>query len=548
MASDDDCYYYYDDDGDGEEDEEDGEEAADWDGLAVGADEDDLGLLEDDPPHSERRVDCWAITEDTLSAAQQEDLSTMMNLLNIKQHQARSLFIHHRWKIDCIYDCLDRKGRDRMLREAGIVLQEKSSMLIGASRTPSTSVQCNVCFDDDLSPAAVSTMDCGHCFCNDCWTEHFNAAIDGGKKQIRCMEVKCLAICDEGIVQRLLGQKYPDAAKRFDRFLLESYLEDNDFVKWCPSIPHCGRAIRVGTGDRYCEVKCLCGVSFCFNCMEQTHSPCPCTIWKQWNTRIHGESENIKWIVKNTKSCPKCFKPIEKRDGCNLVKCKCGQYMCWLCGGPTGSAHTWTNIEGHSCNRYKESKDKVDTGRRQLERYAHYCNRFKIHEDSYKEQHEKLGPAIKEKVKQLESNHLRPRLIRDGDWLTDAHQRLLWSRQVVSRSYAFAYHMFGGELRAHRSERGSLAPVQNLFESQQEQLERHVEQLSKVLVTDIPALPDQEIVKVKQEVVNLDKILERLCGEMYTCIQDELLPLLTEPMDIAAYTPDGPVRAKVFRA
>uniref|UniRef100_A0A453HCS3 Uncharacterized protein n=1 Tax=Aegilops tauschii subsp. strangulata TaxID=200361 RepID=A0A453HCS3_AEGTS len=140
---------------------------ADWDGLAVGADEDDLGLLEDDPPHSERRVDCWAITEDTLSAAQQEDLSTMMNLLNIKQHQARSLFIHHRWKIDCIYDCLDRKGRDRMLREAGIVLQEKSSMLIGASRTPSRSVQCNVCFDDDLSPAAVSTMDCGHCFCND---------------------------------------------------------------------------------------------------------------------------------------------------------------------------------------------------------------------------------------------------------------------------------------------------------------------------------------------------------------------------------------------
>lgn len=190
----------------------------------------------------------------------------------------------------------------------------------------------------------------------------------------------------------------------------------------------------------------------------------------------------------------------------------------------------------------------MDTGRRQLERYAHYCNRFKIHEDSYKEQHEKLGPAIKEKVKQLESNHARPRLIRDGDWLTDAHQRLLCSRQVVSRSYAFAYHMFGGELQAHRSERGKLAPAQNLFESQQEQLERHVEQLSKVLVTDIPALPDQDIVQVKQEVVNLAKILEKLCGEMYTCIQDELLPLLTEPMYIAAYTPDGPVRAKVFRA
>ena len=93
---------------------------------------------------------------------QQEDLSTVMNLLNIKQHHARALFIFHRWKIDRIYDCLDRKGRDCMLKEADIVLQEKSSI------TPSRSAKCNVCFDDDLSLTDVSTMDCGHCFCNDC--------------------------------------------------------------------------------------------------------------------------------------------------------------------------------------------------------------------------------------------------------------------------------------------------------------------------------------------------------------------------------------------
>jgi hypothetical protein len=49
-----------------------------------------------------------------------------------------------------------------MLREADIVLQEKSS------RAPSRSATCNVCFDDDLSLTDVSTMDCGHCFCNDC--------------------------------------------------------------------------------------------------------------------------------------------------------------------------------------------------------------------------------------------------------------------------------------------------------------------------------------------------------------------------------------------
>jgi hypothetical protein len=60
MASDDEFYYYYDDDG-GEDEEED-EAAADWGGLALEADEDDLGLAEDDPPPRERRADCWVST------------------------------------------------------------------------------------------------------------------------------------------------------------------------------------------------------------------------------------------------------------------------------------------------------------------------------------------------------------------------------------------------------------------------------------------------------------------------------------------------------
>jgi ariadne-1 len=148
------------------------------------------------------------------------------------------------------------------------------------------------------------------------------------------MEVKCSAFCDENLVRFLLGQKYPDMAKRFDRFLLESYIEDNASVKWCPSTPNCGHAIRVGTGERYCEVECPCGLSFCFNCMAHAHSPCPCSIWEKWNAK-RSEGENIKWILANTKSCPKCFKAIEKNGGCNLVRCKCGQCMWYVVGNLT---------------------------------------------------------------------------------------------------------------------------------------------------------------------------------------------------------------------
>ena len=32
---------------------------------------------------------------------------------------------------------------------------------------------------------------------------------------------------------------------KYQQKLLESYIEDNKQVKWCPSVPHCGCAIQV---------------------------------------------------------------------------------------------------------------------------------------------------------------------------------------------------------------------------------------------------------------------------------------------------------------
>ncbi|KAM0909507.1 hypothetical protein ACQ4PT_014775 [Festuca glaucescens] len=161
MASVDECYDYY--------DEDEGEE-----GLLV--DEDDVGLLEDEEALPEFRADHWAITRKSLSAAQQQELSMVMNLVNLEPHNARALLMHHRWKMDRITDFLERRGREGLFREAGIVVppEENSTALPfgtaadkGAHKRPIIAT-CNVCFDDVSQLSDVSTMDCGHCFCNDC--------------------------------------------------------------------------------------------------------------------------------------------------------------------------------------------------------------------------------------------------------------------------------------------------------------------------------------------------------------------------------------------
>jgi ariadne-1 len=50
-------------------------------------------------------------------------------------------------------------------------------------------------------------------------------------------------------------------------------------------------------------------------------------MWERWEAKGQGEAENVRWLLANTKSCPKCFKPIDKIDGCNLMTCKCGQHF-----------------------------------------------------------------------------------------------------------------------------------------------------------------------------------------------------------------------------
>jgi ariadne-1 len=71
------------------------------------------------------------------------------------------------------------------------------------------------------------------------------------------MEHKCSAFCDEAIVRNLVSIRHPDLAEKFAHFPLESYIEDNKMVKWCPSIPHCGNAIWA-EDDEFCEVR-SCG-------------------------------------------------------------------------------------------------------------------------------------------------------------------------------------------------------------------------------------------------------------------------------------------------
>ncbi|XP_062092773.1 probable E3 ubiquitin-protein ligase ARI1 isoform X1 [Humulus lupulus] len=472
------------------------------------------------------------ITKESLLAAQREDLRRVMELLSVREHHARTLLIHHRWDVEKLFAVLVEKGKSVLFLEAGVSLVDQQDLGIPLPPT----VMCEICIEDVPSGDATR-MDCGHCFCNECWTGHFVVKINEGQsKRIKCMAHKCNAICDEAVVRNLVSKTHPDLAEKFDRFLLESYIEDNKRVNWCPSTPHCGNAIR-NEDDDFCEVECSCGLQFCFSCLSEAHSPCSCLMWELWVKKCRDESETVNWITVHTKHCPKCHKPVEKNGGCNLVSCICGQAFCWLCGGATGRDHTWSSIAGHSCGRYKDDGEKkAERAKRDLFRYMHYHNRYKAHTDSFKLE-SKLKETIQEKVSVLED---RDSKLRDFGWVNNGLYRLFRSRRVLSYSYPFAFYMFGDELFKDEMTNKEREIKQHLFEDQQQQLEENVEKLSKFLEAPFDQYEEERVMNVRMQVLNLSTITDKLCQKMYECIENDLLgPLQLGIHNIAPYRSKG---------
>nr|GEW72627.1 probable E3 ubiquitin-protein ligase ARI2 [Tanacetum cinerariifolium] len=535
-------------------------------------DNDDDGLLETesldhDPP-------CEVITEECLSAAQKEDMKTIMELLHLKEHHARTLLIHYRWDVNKVSEVLVEKGKERLCFEASVDVL-KTGFLIDPVERPvhvitsrvnmgfktlasvmahddgdiasvqsSSPVLCEICMEE-VPLKKMTKMDCNHCFCNNCWTEHFMIKINEGQsRRISCMTYKCDVICEEDKIREYVSEKDPELANKFDRFLLESYIEDNKRVKWCPSLPHCGNAIRV-KDDEYCEVECACGFQFCFNCSSEAHSPCQCQMWELWNKKCQDESENVNWLTAYAKTCPKCYKAVEKNGGCNLVVCLCGQPFCWLGGEATGLSHTWTSIKNHTCRSFKE--EQIANAKRlksELIRYTHYYNHYKTHTDSLKAE-VLLQKNLMETKTKLESRDL---VHKDYSWLTDGADRLSRSRKFLAYSYPFAYYMFNHAYLSDEMTKVDRNSKKNLFEDQQQQLATYIERLSHFLEEPFDDGTAEEVLEItRTNIINLSRVSDNLCKHLYNCIDNEILYYLTTSINIAPYRSKGANKAKPWK-
>ncbi|KAL2927504.1 putative E3 ubiquitin-protein ligase ARI1 [Bienertia sinuspersici] len=397
-------------------------------------------------------------------SSQGDVLQRVMDLLMVGVSHARTLLIHYRWNVDKLVTVFVEKGKDHLFAEAGVKVVQCCDL--GTQPSSSSIVFCLVCMEDVRCNEATQ-MDCEHSFCNNCWTEHFIMQImEGHSRRIR----------------KLVSKKNQDLVKRFDRSLLESYIEENKLVRWCPSVPHCGNAIRVES-DVLCEVECKCGLQFCFNCLSEAHSPCSCLMWELWTKKWKDESLSVKWIMVNAKNCPSCKKPVEKNGGCNIVKCV------WKC--------LQAKSYNHECGRYVEPGEEIELSRKSLHRYIHYYDHFIAHRNSLKLE-TKLEKSVRERISSSE----KETGLLDFSWLEKGVRLLFRSRRVLSYSYAFAYYMFGDELFRDDMNKEVRKIKQNLFEDHQQQFEANVEKFSRLIEEPFDKYCEEDIKAVRSKVVS----------------------------------------------
>ena len=151
----------------------------------------------------------------------------------------------------------------------------------------------------DTSPEELFALRCRHQHCLDCWQAYLgsNIVLTGCTQSISCMS-RCNQVIDDEQILVLL-EKNPDLCQRYQRFLLDAYVDSNRLTRWCPG-NGCSIIVKMKTYSPKCAqlIECdTCKTNFCFQCSKQWHAPIQCSIIDKWEQKNKDESMTGKWIM-----------------------------------------------------------------------------------------------------------------------------------------------------------------------------------------------------------------------------------------------------------
>ncbi|KAL9263486.1 putative E3 ubiquitin-protein ligase ARI8 [Drosera capensis] len=419
-----------------------GDTAVDSDDAAADGDYDfvDQDSEDSDEFNSRRHMqNCSILEEADICLRQEDDITRVSTVLSISRVDASILLRHYNWSVSKVHD--EWFADEEKVRRAVGLLAKPVVEFPNASE-----MACGICFET-FPAEAMSAASCGHPFCCLCWSGYIGTAINDGPGclTLRCPDPSCNAAVGLDMINMAVSE---EDKKKYDRYFLRSYIEDNRKAKWCPA-PGCEHAVEFVVGSGTYDVTCHCSYGFCWNCTEEAHRPVDCSTVSKWIMKNSAESENMNWILANSKPCPRCKRPIEKNQGCMHITCTppCKFEFCWLCLG-SWSEHGERTGGFYACNRYETAKQegvydeaerRREMAKNSLERYTHYYERWATNQSSRQKALGDLQLMQNVHLEKLSDIQCQPES--QLKFILEAWLQIVECRRVLKWTYAYGYYL-----------------------------------------------------------------------------------------------------------
>ncbi|GAA0154249.1 ubiquitin-protein ligase [Lithospermum erythrorhizon] len=379
------------------------------------------------------------LKEEDIHQHQEDDITTISTVLSVSRVAACILLRRYNWNVSDVHE--EWFNDEERVRKA-VGLPDKPTIQISNVEE----VKCGICFENHPFDH-INTAACGHPFCTTCWKAYISTSINDGPGclMLRCPDPSCGAAVGQDMIDLLASV---EDKERYHRYLLRSFIEDNRKTKWCPA-PGCDSAVEYVVGSGNYDVTCSCNYSFCWNCTEEAHRPVDCDTVAKWILKNSAESENMNWILANSKPCPKCKRPIEKNQGCMHMTCTppCKFEFCWLCLG-SWTDHGERTGGFYACNRYEaakqegvydESEKRREMAKNSLERYTHYYERWATNQSSRQKAFGDLQLMQSVHLVKLSETQCQPES--QLKFIIEAWQQIIECRRVLKWTYAYGYYL-----------------------------------------------------------------------------------------------------------
>jgi hypothetical protein len=228
---------------------------------------------------------------------------------------------------------------------------------------------CPICTYDVFDPFLLQ---CGHVYCVDCIV-HMLTSVTG--LPAHCIKQDCTHIIPLSTIQILLD------SQQFLAFLRSSFKahldERPEIYHHCPT-RDCTQIYRTPSvpisapptpvdGPRTPEIQCpSCLLVICPSCRTAAHPPITCV--EQATAQAQQREERLFSTYRTNagvKSCPSCYRPVEKTEGCSHIECPmCGTHYCWEClqtfGGNDAARDVYRHIRmEHGLLGGREEEDLI---------------------------------------------------------------------------------------------------------------------------------------------------------------------------------------------